>query len=503
MNDELRARFDQIARGVPTALVLVSIHDERVLSANAAARELGIAPGAPLWSALDDDDGARAFVRSCIAAPSEAQGSLHRGSARLAATGWRLAPDEPAVVLHLAPHHDRARSDAERALLIEAAAAADRRKDEFLAMLGHELRNPLAPIQTAVELMRAREPDRFRREREVIERQARLLAMLVDDILDVTRITAGKFELRVAPGRLDETVQRAIDRIAPALERRHHELDVSIGEPLAIEADHDRLAQVIANLLDNACKYTDPGGHISLQIARGDGRGIEVRVRDNGRGIAPELLPRVFDAFVQDERSGARTPGGLGLGLAIAKGIVTLHGGEIVVQSEGPGKGTEAIVRLPDANAERSDELPAIDAAAAADTPVARARGKTVLVVDDNLDAASLIAEGLDELGYHAVVAGDGPSALRLVRLAVPDVALIDLGMPVMDGFELSQQLRALAPLSRMRHIAVTGYGGAKDHEATRSAGFDAHLVKPVRLEQVAATIAELVAASGDDESPA
>ena len=379
----------------------------------------------------------------------------------------------------------------DRARLLETATEANRRKDEFLAILGHELRNPLAPIQSAVDVMRMRSPDTFARERDLIERHARHLGMLVDDILDLTRIAHGKITLRRNARPLRETVQRAIDLVAPTLERHHHALALDLPADLVLEADHDRLVQVIANLLDNAAKYTPPGGTIEIRAAR-HGEHVELRVRDNGRGIARDLLARVFEPFVQDIRTGARTPGGLGLGLAIVRGIVELHGGRIEAHSDGLGQGTEVVVSLPGA-CEAARDARAEVAAVLAAAPTGGAR---VLVVDDNRDASELLVECLANLGYHVRAASDGPAALRLVDEFVPDVALVDLGMPLMDGYELCERLRALPHLRATRFIAVTGYSQDADRDASRRAGFVAHLTKPVSAELVTATLRSVLAAA-------
>jgi CheY-like chemotaxis protein len=272
------------------------------------------------------------------------------------------------------------------------------------------------------------------------------------------------------------------------MERRGHHLVVELGEPVELDADHDRLIQVFVHLLDNAAKYTDPGGRLRIAIVRGDVE-VEVRVQDDGRGISAPLLAQIFEPFVQDERTGARTPGGLGLGLAIVRGITRLHGGSVTAESDGAGTGSTFVVHLP-----LPPVAPPIVAGAAA-------RVTKVLVVDDNLDAATLLADGLASLGHQAQVAADGPTALELVETLAPDVAVIDLGMPVMDGFELSRRLRSLPQLGRMRHIALTGYSAARDRLDTDAAGFDVHLVKPVTLEQVARAIEALAAATDEPSS--
>jgi signal transduction histidine kinase/ActR/RegA family two-component response regulator len=420
---------------------------------------------------------------------------LRIGERVFGAIGFGFAQTQPFTGTELERMHAFVEVTAQafdRALLYETVTIANRRKDEFLAMLGHELRNPLAPIQTAIELIRLRDPAAFTREISVIERQTRQLGMLVDDILDVTRIAAGKIQLRRRVERLDDTVRRAIDTVSPVLERRGHTLELDIPAPIFADADHDRLAQVITNLLDNAAKYTPDRGTIRLSLVE-LGEWAELRVADNGRGISPDLLPRIFEPFVQDERSGARTPGGLGLGLAIVKGILDLHGGTASVASEGPGMGSEFVVRL--ACVPRAALEPARSTASHLPGATAARRGH-VLVVDDNPDVAQMLGETLAEIGYVTRVALDGPSALRIVAEFVPDVALVDLGMPVMDGFELSRRLRELPTLAAMRLVAITGYGQPQDVAATRDAGFDAHLVKPVAFEQIQATLARLAPAA-------
>jgi signal transduction histidine kinase len=361
------------------------------------------------------------------------------------------------------------------------AEAANRAKDEFLAMLGHELRNPLAPILTALQLMRLRDVQGGAREREVIERQVRHLVGLVDDLLDVSRITRGKIQLRHEAIDIGDAIARAIEMTSPAIEERRHTLTVDVPRHLTVEGDPGRLAQVFANLLTNAAKYTDAGGHIRVAAAR-HGSEVEITVSDNGSGIAPDMLPRLFDLFTQERQELDRSQGGLGLGLAIVRGLVNAHNGSVAVTSGGKGQGATFTVRLPAAGA----------AVRVGDEPrhaPAAHTGCAVLLVDDNPDALDLLAESLRALGHEVQVAVDGPSALSLVRTFQPDVAVLDIGLPVMDGYELAERLRDHRGLENLALIAVTGYGQAVDRQRTLDAGFNAHLVKPVDVHEVDALI--------------
>jgi signal transduction histidine kinase len=366
-----------------------------------------------------------------------------------------------------------------------AAEAASRTKDEFLAMLGHELRNPLAPIVTALQLMRLRGGDggAFLRERQVIERQVGHLTRLVDDLLDVSRIARGKIELHRRPVEIATVVAQAIELASPLLELRRHQLVVNVpASDLCVSGDEHRLSQVVANLLTNAAKYTDYGGRIEIKAWQEEEKAV-LSVRDNGAGIPSELLPRVFDFFVQGQRSRARSEGGLGLGLTIVRNVVELHGGTVHAHSSGQGQGSEFVVRLPllvRALAARSR--------AARHAAPGRAGADRVLVVDDNADAADLIAEGLGTLGFEVRVAHDALSALDVAREFEPEVGVLDIGLPVIDGYDLAQRLRALLG-SRLVLIAVTGYGQSNDRERSRMAGFADHLVKPVEVRELAERI--------------
>ncbi len=367
------------------------------------------------------------------------------------------------------------------------AEAASRTKDEFLALLGHELRNPLSPIVTSLQLMKLRAPEVFERERAVIERQVEHMARLVGDLLDVARITRGKVELKLQRVELGDVFVSAVETASPLLEEKRHRFTVTVpARGLPLMADAHRLAQVISNLLTNAAKYTDPGGLIEA-TATHDGADVVLRVKDNGMGISAALLPRVFEQFVQGERTLDRARGGLGLGLSIVRSLVEQHGGTVTAQSEGARRGSEFVVRLP---LDRSRPITDVQRASTAPPPRADRPLARVLVVDDNLDAADLFTEGLRAAGHEARSAYDGLSGLRIAEELTPDVAFIDIGLPAMDGYEVAQRLREAAPGRRILLVAVTGYGQESDRERSRAAGFDLHLVKPVDLDHILAIAA-------------
>jgi PAS domain S-box-containing protein len=369
--------------------------------------------------------------------------------------------------------------------LREAAEAANRAKDEFLAMLGHELRNPLSPILTALQLMRLRGTEGSERERTVIERQVTHLTRLVDDLLDVSRIARGKVELKEELVELAEVVAKAVEMTSPLLEQRTHTLDLEVPRSgLPLRGDATRLSQVVSNLLTNAAKYTPAGGHITVRGAEEQGH-VVLRVRDTGIGIAADALPHVFDLFVQERQALDRSHGGLGLGLTIVRNLVEHHGGTVSASSEGRGAGSEFVVRLPRADFAQGSDVPPIAKAQAGIALQASAHAPRVLVVDDNVDAAEMLAAALTAKGHQTRVAHDGPAALLTAATFRPAIAFLDLGLPVMDGYELAARLRELPDLCSMRLIAVTGYGQESDRRRTEQAGFHHHLVKPVDLRAV------------------
>ncbi|HEU4611149.1 MAG TPA: response regulator, partial [Kofleriaceae bacterium] len=381
------------------------------------------------------------------------------------------------------------------------AAAASRAKDEFFAVLGHELRNPLAPILTALQIMRLRGVETTK-EQLIIERQTQHMVRLVDDLLDVSRIARGKIELKKRRLEAAEVVARGLEVASPLLEQKQHRLELEVPRHgLALDGDLDRLAQVVGNLLTNAAKYTESGGQITVTAERSDGQ-ILIRVKDTGIGIAPEMLPHVFDMFVQESQALDRSRGGLGLGLTITRNLVELHGGRIEARSAGRGSGAELLVWLPaaaGAHAGRDADRTRGDVAVGKPAGTHR-----VLVVDDNDDSAMLLAAALEHMGFTVAVAYDGPEALQVASTFDPDVALLDIGLPVMDGYELARRLQDQLGRTnrhdRLRLVALTGYGQDSDLQQSREAGFDAHLVKPVDMQEISAVITRL---TRDAPSPA
>lgn len=373
------------------------------------------------------------------------------------------------------------------------AEQASRAKDEFLAMLGHELRNPLAPIVTALQLMRLRGNDPAAREHTIIERQVLHLTTLVDDLLDVSRITQGKIELKRERVELSSVVKRAVELASPVLEQRQHRLLVDVPPSgVAVLVDPTRFAQVISNLLINAAKYTEVGGKIVISTRTKAGE-VSLSVTDNGIGIAAESLPHVFEIFMQEQQASDRAHGGLGLGLAIVRSLVDMHGGTVAVTSAGLGTGSAFTIRLPEAPA-MSDEAQAVTPRALKLQPVL-GRVPRVLVVDDNSDAAELLALAMAELGCEVRTAHDGPSALTLLDTFMPEVALLDIGLPVMDGYELARHIRSRPHRAPTRLVAITGYGQKSDVEQAFASGFDEHLTKPVDMLRLKDLIDALPAA--------
>ena len=372
------------------------------------------------------------------------------------------------------------------------AEAANRAKDEFMAMLGHELRNPLAPIVTALQLMKLRGSDESERERTVIERQVQHLTRLVDDLLDVARIARGKVELKSQSVDVAEVVAKAIEMTSPLLEQRQHTLSVEMPtRGLTVDGDAIRLSQVISNLLTNAAKYTPPGGRITVRVEQDRGEVI-LRVCDSGIGIARDVLPQIFDLFVQGRQAIDRAPGGLGLGLTIVRSLVERHGGTVTATSGGAGMGSEFAVRLPLAVLARKG-------ANAGSPPTPRRRvdpraaAVRILIVDDNRDGAQMLADALETRGYQTKVAHDGPEALGIAREFNPSIALLDIGLPVMDGYELAGNLRELPGLGDIRLVAISGYGQPADRKKARHAGFQQLLVKPVDFEAIDLAITSVV----------
>ena len=361
--------------------------------------------------------------------------------------------------------------------LAAEAAAANRAKDEFIAMLSHELRNPLAPILSAVELMGLTPHGPFERERSIIERRVRDLTRLVDDLLDVSRVARQKLSVEHRTVDLGACLSMAVEAVRPLLAQRRHAFSFEMKKDLYVDGDALRLQQVFGNLLTNAAKYTPMGGSVALSVARA-GDHAKVEVRDSGVGLSAEMRDRVFEPFVQAERPLDRAEGGLGLGLAIVRGLVEMHGGKVEARSEGEGRGSTFVVTLPLA-AQRLQPSGAV----AADPRASRRalRSRQILLVDDNVDAANVLAAALTLLGHSVQTAHDGPSALSVLETYSPEIALLDIGLPGMDGYELARRIREReAPPLLM---ALTGYGDVAARRASTSAGFERHLVKPVKLE--------------------
>jgi signal transduction histidine kinase/ActR/RegA family two-component response regulator len=401
--------------------------------------------------------------------PAESYSGLVGADARLR----RIAElQQKARALETEIAHRRLAEDAERRARAEAEAAS-RAKDEFLAMLGHELRNPLSAVRNAIVTARL-DPSRCDRALAIANRGTDQLGRLVDDLLDVARITHGRIALHVQRLAFASVVERAIETVRPFIEERAHKLTGSLAG-LAVEVDGDatRLEQVVANLLTNAAKYTNPGGEIGVTLEL-EGDEVVLRVRDSGMGLTPEMLPRVFDLFVQGDRALDRVQGGLGIGLTIVKRLVELHGGRVEARSDGHDRGAEFVVRLPAAIATTDEAAPGM---LAGDERRGCAR---VILVEDNVDAAESLQALLEVLGHRVRVAGNGPRALAMAEADPPNVMLVDIGLPGMDGYEVARRARADARLRHVILVALTGYGREEDRERARDAGFDHHLVKPV-----------------------
>jgi len=371
---------------------------------------------------------------------------------------------------------ERKRVEQELRRLNAELRAADRRKDEFLATLAHELRNPLAPIRNAAHVIRAKSPDILELvwARDVIERQVGQMARLLEDLLDVSRITRNKLELRKSQVTLSEVVESAVETSRPLIEGGGHELTVTLPpEPVHLNADPVRLAQVFSNLLNNAAKYTERGGRIRLTAER---RGAEVcvSVRDNGIGIMPEMLPRLFEMFSQAKPALERSQGGLGIGLSLAKGLVEMHGGMVQAHSDGPGTGSEFVVRLPIGVAL---PVPRPPPGALEEAPAA---GRRIVIADDNRDAADSLAMMLTMMGHQVRTASDGQEAVEAVEAFRPDVVLLDIGMPRLNGYQAARRIRAQPWGKDIMLVALTGWGQEEDKRRAYQAGFTEHMVKPV-----------------------
>jgi signal transduction histidine kinase/ActR/RegA family two-component response regulator len=365
---------------------------------------------------------------------------------------------------------------------LEAAASAERQKDEFLAMLAHELRSPLAPILSAVQILRRQAADNpmVQRAREVVERQALHQARLLDDLLDVSRITRGKIELRRRCVSVGSALTEALEATRGVIQAKAQSIAVALPEEaIFVDADPTRLTQILTNLLNNAAKYTHAGGRIAVGCER-DSEQAVVTVRDNGIGIPPEMLTRIFDLFAQADPAAARVHGGLGIGLTLVKNLVEMHGGTVLARSRGRGTGSEFEVRLPTVAAPSAEATP----------PRARgpARACKVLIVEDNADTRETLRRVLELDGHEVQEAADGLQGIETALANRPEVVIVDIGLPALDGFEVARRLRASLGQEPLL-IALTGYGQPEDRRLSRDAGFDVHLVKPVAPEQLASAL--------------
>jgi PAS domain S-box-containing protein len=485
---EINRTLNTVIHASPAAIIIADLSGTCRLWNPAAERMFGWAHGEMIGKRWPEFE--RAFVPdlrdglSRVGRGEEIRGletrHLRRDGSAIDVAVWAapvLRPDGEVQALGLfVDITDRKRAE-------ELARTADRRKDEFLAMLGHELRNPLAPILTALELMRMRGEAGGHEERATIERQTRHLVRLVDDLLDISRITRGKLELRKTRTDVATVIGTAVEMASPLLEQRSHHLSIAAPRGLLfVEGDEFRLAQVFQNLLTNAAKYTPSGGSLTVRLTAVEGHAV-VEIEDNGEGIAADILPTIFEPFVQGTRKLERSQGGLGIGLTLVRSLTELHGGRVEAYSAGPGHGSRFTVRLPlSASIAREGHI------TPAGTNALGAARRRVLVVDDNHDAAEMLASLLRAAGHEVSVAFDGPSAMRLLASFTPDVALLDIGLPTMDGYDLARRLRnALPELCRL--IAVTGYGQEHDRRRSHEAGFAAHLVKPVQAAQILAAV--------------
>jgi two-component system CheB/CheR fusion protein len=408
----------------------------------------------------------------------------------MAATPTRDAtgiPDGSVVVLTDVTDGRRLEQERERAL--NDLREADRRKDEFLAMLSHELRNPLGPILNAVEVLEQLEPgddDPGAQPRKVIARQAKHMKRLLDDLLDVSRVSQGKVQLQKQRIDLNALLGQAVDVCRAMMIEKRHELSIVLApQAVELEADPTRLLQVFDNLLNNAAKYTDPGGRVAILAAVEDGEAV-VTIRDEGIGMTPDLLVRAFDLFVQGTRALDRTQGGLGIGLTLVQTLVRMHGGSVRAFSDGPGRGSQLTVRLPLAPPPAPNPAhPGAAPRAAMGAPL------RVLVVDDNVDATQMLGHLLRLAGHEVALAHDGPAALAAAAATAPDLVLLDIGLPGMDGYAVAAQLRATGHV-RTALVALTGYGREDDLRRSRDAGFDHHLVKPIEVAHLRRIVLEV-----------
>ena len=482
---EEMVRQHQVGADTPGSFPQVIASGEPYLANFEAPEKSGIVD--PVFLAFAQQTGMRATCVVPLIARGRTIGAM---GALQAESGRQYSAEDGVLIGELAQRAalalDNVRLFAESEKALHEAEVANRAKDDFLAMLGHELRNPLAPIVTSLSVMARRYPQAAAPQRLVIERQVAHLSKLVDDLLDVSRIASGKIRLNVERVDMRQIVERALELVAPALEARPRRPEVSLpSHPAWVIGDPLRLAQIVGNLLTNAAKYSKPDERIAIDVAV-DGPEVRLVVADAGAGMRPELLARVFERFVQGEQALHRAEGGLGLGLAIAQSLVELHHGTIAAESDGPGRGSRFTVTLPHADGDAAMPSPAGSAGESVRRPA------RILVVDDNEDAVEALAELLRMEGYEVVSAESAEHALEQVDGFIPDIALLDIGLPKMNGYDLARALRANPQLRTLRLIALTGYGRAPDRQRAFDAGFDDHFVKPAPIDELLTRLAAM-----------
>lgn len=443
----------------------------------------------PAWKGFGKHAKEHPLMRGWLAVPLVGHGGKNLGLVQLSDKyEGNFTEEDEAILVQLA---SIAATGIENARLYEHVREQDRRKDEFLATLAHELRNPLAPIRTGLTLLAtAQSTETIAKTREIMERQVSHMVHLIDDLLDVSRITSGKVQLKKERVDVRAILESALELSRPLIEENRHQLYISMfKEPLVLDADPTRMAQIVSNLLNNAAKYTPHGGRIDVSAER-EGTDVVIRVRDNGVGLTVEALPQVFELFSQVGKTLERSQGGLGIGLALVKRLVEMHAGQVTAHSEGPGQGCTFLVRLPLARANNADGEHGLDCPdiSASFTP------RRILVVDDNIDAAQLLSMLLGFDGHVVETVHTGPDAVQAARRVRPDVIFLDIGLPGMNGYEVAHQLRRDPSMNGMTLVALTGWGTEDDRRRTQGAGFDKHLTKPVQTSELQAIIHGLTA---------
>ncbi|MCC2682975.1 MAG: sensor hybrid histidine kinase [Nitrosospira multiformis] len=491
---ESEARFRALAEASPALIWQVNPHGEKVYVNQRGGELMGMSVEELMvggWRSIFHPDDAQAYIAAFDKAVQDRSYFKHRVRIRNCEGGWRWFKSHAmpwfTAAGEYAGHIGISLDITETVNAETALLEADRRKDEFLATLAHELRNPLGPVVNALALISR--PDgaaSISRLLPIINRQVNYMVRLVDDLLEISRITSGKVELRIAPTDLVGVLRNVIDANTPEINEKQHELSVSIPQtPLIVQGDAVRLEQIFTNVLTNAVRYTPDCGHIWIAASQEDNSAV-VSVRDNGIGILPGMLPRLFDMFAQERRSGMGSQEGLSIGLSLVERLVKMHGGTVEARSEGKDKGSEFIVRLPLRQTRTEEEMQQPEEAA---QPKRELR---VLVVDDNHDAAEVLCMLLQSMGVNVEAVDSGPAALATIPDFHPNVILMDIGMPGMDGNEVAQRIRQQPEFNDIKLIALTGWGQEKDHQRSKESGFDHHLTKPVDFQVLKDLIASL-----------